>query len=52
MALPGIGEVRSRAIVDYRTEIGRYQRIDQLLDVPGIGIVTFEGIRDLVIVGA
>lgn len=51
-ALPGIGEVKSRAIVDYRTEIGRFQRIDQLLDVPGIGSATFEGIRDLVTVGA
>ena len=51
MALPGIGEVRSRAIVDYRTEIGRFQHISQILDVPGIGIVTFEGVRDLVTVG-
>ena len=51
MTLPGIGEVRSRAIVDYRTEVGRFQRIDQLLDVPGIGSVTFEGIRDLVTLG-
>lgn len=50
-ALPGIGEVRSRAIVDYRTEIGRFQRIDQLLDVPGIGSATFDGIRDLVTLG-
>ena len=50
MALPGIGEVRSKAIVDYRTEIGRFQRIDQLLDVPGIGSATFEGVRELVTV--
>ena len=52
MALPGIGEVRSQAIVDYRTEIGRFQYISQLLDVPGIGSVTFESVRDLVTVGA
>ncbi len=50
MALPGIGEVRSQAIVDYRTEIGRFQRIDQLLDVPGIGIITFNGVREMVTV--
>ncbi len=50
MALPGIGEVRSKAIVDYRTEIGRFQRIDQLLDVPGIGSGTFNGVRELVTV--
>ena len=51
MALPGIGEVKSQAIVDYRTEVGGFQSIDQLLDVPGIGSVTFEGIRDLVTLG-
>lgn len=49
--LPGIGDVRSKAIVDYRTEIGRFQRIDQLLDVPGIGNATLEGIRELVTLG-
>ena len=51
MALPGIGEVRSRAIVDYRTEIGRFQSIDQLMDVPDIGSVTFESVRGMVTVG-
>ena len=50
MALPGIGEVRSKAIVDYRAEIGRFQRIDQLLDVPGIGSGTFNGVREMVTV--
>ena len=50
MALPGIGEVRSKAIVDYRAEVGRFHRIDQLLDVPGIGSATLEGIRELVTV--
>ena len=50
MALPGIGEVRSRAIVDYRAEIGGFQRIDQILDVPGIGIGTFNDVRELVTV--
>ena len=52
MALPGIGEVKSKAIVDYRAEVGGFQSIDQLLDVPGIGSITFEGVRDLVTVGA
>ena len=51
MALPGIGEVKSQAIVNYRTEVGRFQSIDQLLDVPGIGSVTLEGVRDLVTLG-
>ncbi len=50
MALPGIGEVRSKAIVDYRAEMGRFQRIDQLLDVPGIGSATLEGVREMVTV--
>ena len=36
-ALPGIGEARAQAIVGYREVEGPFQRIDQLMQVPGIG---------------
>ncbi|MFU8796347.1 MAG: helix-hairpin-helix domain-containing protein [Dehalococcoidia bacterium] len=45
-ALPGIGEVRAQAIVGYRLEHGRFRRIEDLLNVSGIGPATFERIRD------
>ncbi len=52
MALPGIGEVRSQAIVDYRTREGPFQRTDELMRVPGIGAGIYERVRELVTVGA
>lgn len=37
IALPGIGEVRAAAIVEYRQEYGPFQAVEDLLLVPGIG---------------
>ena len=48
--LPGIGEVLSQAIVDYRTKNGPFASVDELEDVSGIGPATLEDIRDLVTV--
>ena len=48
--LPGVGEVISAAIVDYRTQNGPFTSVDQLEDVSGIGPSTLENIRDLVTV--
>ena len=49
-ALPGIGEVTARRIVDYRNENVPFKRIEDLLYVKGIGEDTFEKIRDYVTV--
>ncbi len=51
VALPGIGEVKAQAIVDYRNQEGPFHRTDELMKVPGIGPVTYEGVKDLVTVG-
>jgi competence protein ComEA len=48
--LPGIGESKAQAIVDYRTDYGPFQTVDDLLLVPGIGESTLEGLRELVTV--
>jgi competence protein ComEA len=50
MTLPGIGETKAQAIVDYRTNYGSFQTVDDLLLVSGIGESTLEGLRDLVTV--
>ncbi len=50
-ALPGIGETRAQAIVDYREGEGSFQRIDQLMQVPGIGSAIYQDLRGLVTVG-
>jgi len=49
-ALPGIGETRAQAIVDYRSENGPFRRIEDLLKVSGIGEATFENIKDFITV--
>lgn len=46
MELPGIGEVKSQAIIDYREENGQFVTIDDIIEVPGIGDKTFEKIKE------
>jgi len=49
-ALPGIGPVTAAAILAWRDEHGRFSRIDELLEVSGIGDVTFSEISPFVYV--
>lgn len=49
-ALPGIGEVLSATIVEYRTQNGPFASVEDLLDVSGIGPATLDEIRDQVTV--
>lgn len=47
--LPGVGPATAVAIVGYRTSIGgRFDRLEQLLDVKGIGPKTYEKMRPYV----
>ena len=47
--LPGIGETRAQAIIQHREEHGPFNRVDDIVAVPGIGSSTLEGLRDLVV---
>jgi competence protein ComEA len=49
-ALPGIGEVRAQAIIDYRYQNGSFRHINELTKVEGIGITTYEQIKHLITV--
>jgi competence protein ComEA len=49
-ALPGIGEVLAQRIADYRSENGPFRRIEDLLQVSGIGEATFEKIKGFITV--
>lgn len=49
--LPGVGEVRAQAIVDYRQEHGPFAHVDELTQVKGIGSGIVEGLRPYVTVG-
>jgi competence protein ComEA len=46
--IPGIGPVRAQAIIEYRTQIGSFDSIDELLEVTGIGPATLESMRPYV----
>ncbi len=52
VALPGIGEVRAQAIVDYRARNGPFADVQDITGVSGIGSGIYEQVRDLVTVAA
>ncbi|WP_324784330.1 ComEA family DNA-binding protein [Streptomyces sp. H51] len=47
-ALPGVGPVLARHIVDYRTQHGGFRSVDELREVNGIGDRRFADLRTLV----
>ena len=50
--LKGIGPSKATAIVKYRQEHGRFNSVEELTNVPGIGDKTLAGIKDSVTVGS
>ncbi|MBM4234924.1 MAG: ComEA family DNA-binding protein [Firmicutes bacterium] len=48
MALPGIGEVRAKQIIEYRDKNGFFTDPRELMDVSGIGEKTYSSIAELI----
>ncbi len=46
--LPGIGPTTAQKIIDYRTQHGPFQKIEDIMNVPGIGPATFDNIKTLI----
>ena len=51
MSLKGIGEQKAKAIVKYRQMNGPFQKPEDLVNVPGIGIKTVENNKGMIVVG-
>jgi competence protein ComEA len=49
--LPKIGPATAQNIIEYRETQGPFETIEQIQDVKGIGPATFEGLKDLIVVG-
>lgn len=46
--LPGIGPSTAQKIIDYRTQNGFFEAIEDIMNVSGIGESTFDNIKDLI----
>jgi len=49
-ALPGIGEARAEAIVNYRRQNGAFKNTNELMKVEGISAAIYERIKELITV--
>lgn len=50
--LPNIGPSKAEAIVAYRTEHGAFERMEDLMEVSGIGEATFEELKEYITIAA
>ena len=49
-ALPGIGPTLAQRMVDYRDQNGPFDRVEDLMEVDGIGQAKYDGLKDLITV--
>jgi competence protein ComEA len=48
--LPGIGPAMARRVIEYRTKVGKFTKIEELINVKGIGEKKFQKIKDRLVV--
>jgi comEA protein len=48
--LPGIGKVTADKIIEFREQVSRFEKIEDIMKVKGIGTKKFEKIKDLITV--
>jgi competence protein ComEA len=47
--LPGVGAVTAQRIVDWRSQHGRFTKVEQLREIDGIGPAKYGQLKDLVV---
>ena len=52
LVLPQVGPVVARRIVEYRKAVGPFRKVEELLNVKGIGRKTLERLRPLITLGS
>ena len=48
--LPGIGPALAKTIIEHRTKSGKFSRIEELINVKGVGEKKFQKIKDRLVV--
>ena len=48
--LPGIGPALAKTIIEHRTKSGKFNKIEELLNVKGVGEKKFQKIKDRLVV--
>jgi competence protein ComEA len=49
-SLPGIGPATAKSILEYRTKVGKFNRIEEIIKVKGIGEKKFQKIKDRLVI--
>ncbi len=49
-SLPGIGPATAKSILEYRAKVGKFNKIEEIINVKGIGEKKFQKIKDRLIV--
>lgn len=47
--IPGIGPAAAKNIIEYRTKVGKFNRIEEIINVKGIGEKKFQKIKNLLV---
>lgn len=50
MTLPGIGQAKAESILLYRTEHGNFERIEDIMNIPGIKDAVFQKLKDKIMI--
>ena len=45
-SIPGIGPATAKSIIEYRAKVGKFNKIEEIINVKGVGEKKFQKIKD------